>query len=89
MANLSKELDTWMTKYNKIKPKGALADGALVSFDQAKRFPTRAEAFARTAAMVIGPAGRLLSQLRGPASTVAGQIKQVAEKKPEGEPAAA
>jgi large subunit ribosomal protein L10 len=89
IADLSKELDTWIRKNNKIKPKAALADGTLISFDQAKRFPTRAEAFARAAAMVIGPAGRLLSQLRGPASTIAGQIKQIAEKKPEGEPAAA
>lgn len=88
IADLSKELDVWIKKNNKIKPKAAVADGAMVSFDDAKRFPTRGEALARVAGMVVGPAGRLLSQLRGPASTVAGQVKQLADKKPEAQPAA-
>jgi large subunit ribosomal protein L10 len=84
IADLSKELDTWIKKNKQITPKAAMADGAMVSFDQAKKFPTRVESLSRIAGMVIGPASRILGQLRGPASTVAGQVKQLADRKPEG-----
>jgi large subunit ribosomal protein L10 len=89
IADLTKELAAFLKKHDKIKPKAALADGAIISFDQAKKFPTRAEALGRVAGMAIGPGGRILSQLRGPASTVAAQVKQLSEKKEEAPAAAA
>jgi large subunit ribosomal protein L10 len=82
IADLCKEIDSWHRKNTKIKPKVAVADGAMVGFDQAKRFPTRAEAIANVVALALGPARRLASQILGPASQVAGQIKTISEKAP-------
>lgn len=73
----------------KVNIKGAVAEGALVSFDIAIKMPTRQEAIANVVALALAPASRLLSQITGPASSVAGQIKQLGEKKEEEAPAAA
>src|SRR5262249_32953035 len=47
LADLSKELDTLFKKNDKVKFKGAVADGQEVTFDQALKMPTRAEAIGR------------------------------------------
>lgn len=80
IAELSKEIDAWVRKIDKIKPKAAVADGTVVSFDQAKRFPTRAEALARVVGLALGAAGRLVAQLRSPGARLAGQLKAIREK---------
>jgi ribosomal protein L10 len=85
VAELSRELDTAFKKNDKVKFKGALADGQEVSFEQALKMPTRAEALGRVVALALAPAGRLLSQIVGPAAQVAGQIKGLRDKAPEGE----
>jgi large subunit ribosomal protein L10 len=82
IADLSKEINVWIRKYNKIQPKAAVADGVVITFDQAKKFPTRAEAIARAAGLALSPASRLVSQLRGPGSRLASQLKTMAEKEP-------
>jgi large subunit ribosomal protein L10 len=93
LAELSRELDEIRRKNEKfIKPKGAIADGQEVTFDQALKMPTRVEAIGRVVMLALAPASRLVSQILGPASQVAGQIKTLREKgegeKP-AEPAAA
>jgi large subunit ribosomal protein L10 len=80
LAELSRELDTLLRKNDKIKPKGALAEGQEVTFQQALTMPTRAEAIGRVVSLVLSPAGRLVSQLQGPAARVAAQIKTLGEK---------
>jgi large subunit ribosomal protein L10 len=89
VAELSRELDTLFKKNDKVKFKGALADGQEVTFEQALKMPTRAEAIARVVALALAPATRLLSQILGPASQVAGQIKSLRDKVPAAEGAAA
>jgi large subunit ribosomal protein L10 len=76
---------------DKVVVKGAVADGQPVPFDRALKMPTRTEAIARVIGLALAPASRLVSQLKGPGSALASQIKTLAEKKPpEGEaPAAA
>ena len=77
---------------DKVIIKGAVADGRPLPFEQALKMPTRIEAIARVISLALAPASRLVSQLRGPGSTLASQIKTLSEKKPaEGEatPAAA
>jgi large subunit ribosomal protein L10 len=86
LADLSRELDTALGKNKQVVFKGAIADGQEVTFDQAKKMPTKAEAIGRVIMLALAPAGRLLSQIRGPASLVASQIKTLSEKK-EGEKA--
>jgi large subunit ribosomal protein L10 len=81
LAELSRELDEVRKKNEKfIKAKGAVADGQEVTFEQALKMPTRAEAIGRVVMLALAPAGRLLSQIRGPASQVASQIKTLSEK---------
>ena len=65
-----------------------LAEGQEISFAQALKMPTRAEAIGRVIQLALSPASRLVSQILGPASTVVGQIKSIGEKKDEGAEAA-
>ncbi len=89
VAELSKEIDAFLKKHKQIKPKAAVADGAIISFDEAKRFPTRAEAIGQVMGLVLGPARQLVALLQGPGARLAGQIKALADKTPPEEPPAA
>jgi ribosomal protein L10 len=89
IAELSRELDTQFRRNDKVKFKGAVADGQQVTFEQALKMPTRTEAIGRVVSLILSPAGRLVSQILGPAAQVAGQIKGMKDRAPEGEGAAA
>jgi large subunit ribosomal protein L10 len=90
MADLSKELDALIKKNDKLKVKGAVAEGLEITFQQALKMPTRAEALGRLVSLVLSPASRLMSQIMAPASNIAAQIKTLTEAKaPEGETAPA
>jgi large subunit ribosomal protein L10 len=82
VAELSKEISPLLKKYEKIiKVKGVVADGQEVSFELALKMPTRAEALGRIITLALSPARRLASQILGPASQVAGQIKSLKDRK--------
>jgi large subunit ribosomal protein L10 len=83
VADLSKELDALAKKNDKVKPRVAVADGAVVPFEAAKKFPTREEALARIAGLILSPGARLAALLKGPGGTIAGQIKSLGEKNEE------
>jgi large subunit ribosomal protein L10 len=84
LAELSRELDEVRKKNEKfIKPKGAVADGQAVTFEQALKMPTKAEAIGRVVMLALAPASRLVSQILGPASQVAGQIKSLKDREGE------
>jgi len=83
VAELSKELDTLLKKNDKVKFKGAIADGQPITFAQALTMPTRAEAIGRVVMLALSPARRVAGQIIGPASLVAGQVKSLSEKKEE------
>jgi ribosomal protein L10 len=90
IAELSRSIDGELTApktaalyKDKVTVKGAIADGEVLSFEQAKKRPNRAEALARVATLLLSPASRLVSQITGPASAVAGQIKSKSEDKGE------
>lgn len=80
LAELSRELDALSKKNDKLKFKGALSEGQAIEFAQALKMPTRLEAAGRVVSLALSPAQRLLGQILAPASIVAGQIKQLAEK---------
>jgi len=85
VADLAKEIESLAKKNDKaMKVKGAVTEGQEISFAQALKMPTRAEAIGRVIQLALSPASRLVSQILGPASTVAGQIKSMGEKKAEG-----
>ncbi len=83
LAELSRELDTTAKKGDKVKFKGAIADGVEVTFDQALKMPTKVEAIGRVVMLALSPAARIAGALRGPAGRVAGQVKSLSEKKEE------
>lgn len=90
LSELSRELEPLLKKNEKqLKVKGAVSEGTEISFDQALKMPTRAEAIGRVVLLALSPAARLVGQLRGPASRVAGQIKTISEKTAEATASAA
>jgi large subunit ribosomal protein L10 len=74
---------------DKVKRKGAIAEGQTITWDVGKKMPTREEALAAVLAAILGPASQVAGCLTGPAAQVASQIKTISEKKEEGAPAAA
>ena len=89
VAELCKELSGLIKKHEKfIKVKTAVAEGQEVPFAVAIKMPTRAEAIGRVVQLALSPASRLISQILGPAASVASQIKSLKDKKEEPAPAA-
>lgn len=88
IAELSKEIEALIKKNDKIKAKGAIAEGQEITFDQALKMPTKAEAIGRVVMLALSPARRIAGQIVGPARRVAGQVKSISEKKEEAAPAA-
>ena len=84
LSELSRTLDAEIKKNpkfkDKIKHKGAVAEGQRVTFEQALKMPTRAEAIGRVIGLVLSPAARVASQITAPAGRVAAQLKTLAEK---------
>jgi large subunit ribosomal protein L10 len=81
VAELSRELEGLIKKSDKkVKVKAVLAEGQEISFDRALKMPTRTEAIGKVIALALSPARRLMAQVLAPASTIAGQIKSLAEK---------
>lgn len=89
IAELSKEIEALRKKNDKIKPKSAIVEGQEITFDQALKMPTRAEAIGGVIMLALSPARRVAGQIVGPARRVAGQVKSVSEKKEEAAPATA
>ena len=89
VAELSRSIDDQLTNpktapvyKDKVKIKGAVAEGQLVPFDIAKKMPTREEALAAVLSAILGPASQIAGCLTGPAAQVASQIKTISEKGP-------
>jgi large subunit ribosomal protein L10 len=89
VAGLSKAIDgelkapkTAPVYKDKVKIKGAVADGDLLTFEEALKRPTREQALARVVSLALAPASRLVAQILGPGASLASQVKQIGEKKP-------
>jgi large subunit ribosomal protein L10 len=95
IKELSKELDIELRRSKnaplyreKVKTKGAIADGQPVTFETAITLPTRQDLIAEIIGMILGPASSIAGCLVGPASQVASQIEKISEKKEDEAPAA-
>lgn len=81
---LKKELEAPKTLSlfkDKVKIKGAVADGQEVAFDVALKMPTRAEAIAQVIGSITGPGGSVVGCLTGIGNQIASQISQIADRK--------
>ena len=67
---------------DKVVIKGAVAEGAPVTFAQAVKMPTRQEAIATILQTILSPGSGIAGCLTGPASQIASQIKTISEKAP-------
>jgi ribosomal protein L10 len=75
------DLEKDVKNKNKIKVKTAVADGIEVTFEAAKKMPTRQEAIGEIIGAILYPYMAIASQLVGPISQVASQIAQIGEGK--------
>jgi large subunit ribosomal protein L10 len=80
VAELSRALDSFMKKNDKIKVKTAVAEGLQIPFAQALTMPTREEAIAQLIAMILSPGAQIAGALIGPAGQIASQIQTISEK---------
>lgn len=72
----------------KFKEKTAVADGEVVTLEEAKKRPTRAEAIGGVLAALLGPGSAVAGCLTGPANNIAGILKAIEDKGASGESAA-
>lgn len=81
VSEVAKELEAFIKKFSKqISAKIALAEGALVDYETAKKMPTRAEALSTLAGTILGPGKQLAAAMVGPGRKLGGAIKTLEEK---------
>lgn len=69
----------------KFKVKTAVADGQAVTMEVAKTLPTREEAIGEIVSALTGVGSSLVAAITAPGADLAGILKAIEEKKPEGE----
>jgi large subunit ribosomal protein L10 len=89
VVEISRELVAVLKDFPNIELKGAVLDGTLFKGDagvkELSKFPTRAEAQGQTVSLLLGPARKLVAQIQGPGSTIAGLVKAIEAKLEKGE----
>jgi large subunit ribosomal protein L10 len=65
---------------DKVTKKGAIADGVPVTFEEALKMPTPAQAIGAVLAALLSPAASVLGGLVSAGGQVAGQIQKISEK---------
>jgi large subunit ribosomal protein L10 len=65
---------------DKVRVKGAIADGQEVPFDTALRMPTRSQAIGAILSALLSPASSIIGGLVSAGGQVAGQIQKISEK---------
>jgi large subunit ribosomal protein L10 len=81
VSEIAKEVDAFIRKFSKqIAVKIAVAEGALIDFETAKRMPTREEALGLLASAIAGPGRQLAAAIAGPGRKLGGAIKSLEEK---------
>lgn len=92
VVEVAREIVKVMEEFPTLELKGAILDGQF--FEGAKgvkelsKYPTREEGIAQIVTLVVSPAKKLLAQIKGPGSTVAGIIKAIETKLEKNEPIA-
>ncbi len=89
VVEVARELIEALKAFPQLELKGAILDGTLFEGEKGvkelSKFPTRDEAIGQAVTLILGPAKKLLAQVKGPGSTVAGIIKSIEEKLEKGE----
>ncbi|MFZ4431274.1 MAG: 50S ribosomal protein L10 [Phycisphaerales bacterium] len=89
VVEVARELVGAMAKMPALELKGAVLDGIVFSgkkaVEELSKYPTKDEAIGRVVTLVVSPGRKLLGQLQGPGSKLAGIIKSIEEKLEKGE----
>jgi large subunit ribosomal protein L10 len=89
VVEVAREIVKLIEKIPEVELKGAILDGQLfegkAGVTALSKFPTKEEAQAQVVTLIVSPGKKLLAQLQGPGSTVAGIIKSIEEKLEKGE----
>ncbi|MDX2147279.1 MAG: 50S ribosomal protein L10 [Planctomycetota bacterium] len=89
VVDVAREVMKLIEKFPQLELKGAVLDGQLFEgkkgVEELSKFPTREEAIGQVVTLVISPARKLVGQIQGPGSNLAGIIKAVELKLEKGE----
>lgn len=89
VVEVARELAGMVTKYKGLELKGAILDGVLfkgkAGVEELSKFPTKDEAIAQAVTLIVSPGRKLVGQIKGPGSAIAGIIKTIEEKLEKGE----
>lgn len=89
VVEVARELVDQIAKYPQLELKAAVLDGILFKgkegVTELSKFPTRTEAVGQVITLAVSPGRKLLGQLQGPGSNVAGIIKAIETKLEKGE----
>ena len=89
VVEVAREILEWAKKYEKLELKGAVLDGSLYKgkpgVEELSKFPTRTEALGNTVSLVLGPARKVMGQVKGPGGKIMGIVKSIEEKLEKGE----
>lgn len=89
VVEVAREIVEAMGKLPGLELKGAVLDGTLfkgkAGVTELSRFPTKDEAIAQVVTLVVSPARKLVGQIKGPGSTLAGIVKAIETKLEKGE----
>ncbi|HYE62433.1 MAG TPA: 50S ribosomal protein L10 [Phycisphaerales bacterium] len=89
VVEVAREIVEAMGKMPGLELKGAVLDGTLfkgkAGVTELSKFPTKDEAIAQVVTLIVSPARKLVAQVQGPGSTLAGIIKAVETKLEKGE----
>ena len=80
IEGLLKELKKDPKAPDKLKIKAAVAEGEAITWDEAKKRPTRQEAIGAVVSAILAPGSALAGALVGPANNLAGILKAIEEK---------
>lgn len=93
IVEVAREVVKFVEKMPNLELKAAVLDGTVYSgkagVTELSKFPTKDEAIAQVVTLVVSPAKKLLAQIQGPGSTVAGLVKAIEAKLEKGEAIAA
>jgi large subunit ribosomal protein L10 len=89
VVEVAREIVGLLKEFPTIELKGAVLDGTLyegkAGIEELSKFPTKGEAIAKVVTLVVSPGRKLIGQITGPASTLAGVIKAIEAKLEKGE----
>jgi large subunit ribosomal protein L10 len=92
VVEVARELVSSIAKFPALELKGAVLDGTLFKgkdgVTELSKFPTKDEAIGQIVTLIVSPARKLLGQVQGPGSSIAGIIKAIELKLEKGEPIA-